>query len=111
MSAVDLQLPEEIVADLALEAESVRGADDISVFIEGLGAASSFVTLASLRGTVLDVARRIRSWRGDHHQHGEPDPVLTVDGPGLHVEVPLTPNVSAQTIAEALSKALGSGSE
>jgi hypothetical protein len=109
MKSVDLQLPSEILSGLELEPDVVRGPSDIAVVIDGINMASSLVTLASVCKALPALARRIRSWRGDHHQ-GEPTtPILVVSGPGISVEVPLPPNVSAQTILDALAQVIDQG--
>jgi hypothetical protein len=104
MYIVEFRLPADVAADLP--DEEIRGTGDIQVLIDGLDLVSGLITVAGLRSSLPALARRIRAWRGGREEQGEPAPVLLVQGPGVRVELPLPPNVSAQDIIEALANAL-----
>ncbi|NUR57668.1 MAG: hypothetical protein HOV87_03015 [Catenulispora sp.] len=115
MQIVEFRLPAEVAAE-ALPDEGIRGAGDIQVLIDCLDVASGLITVAGLRRSLPELARRVRTWRSGQAEDGEPAPVLVVQGPGVRVELPLPPNVSVQDIVDAVAKALpaqeddGSGS-
>lgn len=118
MQIVEFRLPAEVTAELPRD-EGIRGAGDVQILIEGLDVVSGLITVAGLRSALPALARRIRAWRGEQaEQAGSAEladghdaaPVLVVQAPGVRVELPLPPNVSAQDIVDAVAKALASES-
>jgi hypothetical protein len=113
MQIVEFRLPAEVAADV-LPDEGIRGTSDVQVLIDCLDVTSGLITVAGLRRSLPALARRIRAWRGEHAEDGEQageqehetPPVLVVQGPGVRLELPLPPNVSAQDILDAVAKAL-----
>ena len=63
MTSVSLQVPQEIVDELAMPYEGVRGGQGIIVAIEGINVAASVVTLATLRPYARRFVEAIRHWR------------------------------------------------
>jgi hypothetical protein len=104
MTTVRLSLPNEVLDELDLPYEGLRGGpDDLSIGIEGINVAASLVTLATLRPQLSALARAVRRWR---RRDGRDTVVLTVRGHGLDLRLDLPANVQTADILAALQRLL-----
>lgn len=103
MADVELALPPEVLAELDLPEQGMRG--DIAKYriaIEGLNVAASVVTLAALRPRLPALARALRRWVLRLHR---PTPTrVLVHGQGIDVKLDLPPNVPVTEILRALEE-------
>jgi hypothetical protein len=99
MTTVQLSLPDEVVRELSLPYEGVRGPYDLAIAIEGIDVVASIVTLAQLRPQLATLANALRRWR---RADGQRPAVLTVDGPDIKLRLELPPNVQTTDVLAAL---------
>ena len=107
MTMVELLLPQEVVEGLTVD--GVRDRDVVSwrVAIDGLAVTSSLITISTLQTQLPILAQAIRGWvtgRGTARTT-----TLHVKGPNVEIRLDLPPNVSTQTITEAINRALEAG--
>jgi len=100
MTSVSLQVPQEIVDELAMPYEGVRGGQGIIVAIEGINVAASVVTLATLRPYARRFVEAIRHWR---LRDKRATVVLTVTGPGVEIRLELSRNIQPGELLEQLA--------
>lgn len=99
MKTVLLKLPQEVIDDLDIPYEGVRGGHDIVVAIEAIDVTASVVTLAALVPRLANLVNAIRRWRL-HDRQG--NAVMTVKGPGLELRIDLPPNIQSAEILSQL---------
>lgn len=95
MTTVRLSLPPQVIDELDLPPEGLRGANDFLVAIEGLNVSASIVTLSALKPRAVALVNALRSWR--RQTPGEPV-VLTVSGPGVELRIKLPRNVQTSEV-------------
>lgn len=104
-------MPEEVLREVALPYEKVRDVDGVIVAIEGITAAASVVTLATLQQYAPRLATSIRQWRLRRPRRAADQPIkLTVRGPEISLSIDLPPNVSTEQLLGRLDPLLVSGS-
>ena len=97
-------MPEEILREVALPYEGARDVDGIIVALDGIAAATSIVTLATLQQYAPKLATSIRQWRLRRPRRAGDEPTrLTVQGAGLSLSIDLPPNVSTQQLRGRLA--------
>lgn len=99
MTAVTLQLPAEVVDELAMPYEGVRDLHGMTVAIEGVNLAASVVTLAALRAYARQFVEAIRRWRLRDRRASV---TMTVRGPGIDLRIDLPRNVSSADLLDQL---------
>jgi hypothetical protein len=104
MSSVSLQVPQEIVDELAMPYEGVRDLQAIVVAIDGVNVAASIVTLATLRPYARRFVEAVRYWR---LRDNRATVVLTVTGPGLEIRLDLPRNIEPGELLEQLGPLFG----
>jgi len=103
MTAVRLDLPEEILRLAELPYEGVRDLQGVVIAIEGINVTASVITLATLKQYAPALASAIRRWR--LRQDTKPL-TLTVRGDGISIKIDLPPNVSTGQLLDQLSPLL-----
>src|SRR5947209_6566543 len=99
MSTVRLNVPQEIVDELAIPYEATRGVEDIVLAVDSINFAASVVTLASLRVHAPNLVNAIRNWRMRDQRRLV---TLTVKGPGIDLAFELPRNVSKGELLDQL---------
>ena len=107
MTGIRLELPDEVVSQIDLGAESFRDIPSLIIAIDCMDVTASIVTLASLREQLPALARVIRSWVTGRPRNAEPTSLL-VKGPDLDIKLELPPNVQTSQIIDAIGKLLDS---
>jgi hypothetical protein len=103
MVSVKLQLPQEIVDDLAIPYEGIRDTQGIVLAVEGVNLVASVVTLASLQSKARELVQAIRAWRLGQRQ----PVVLRVKGESIDLKIDLPQNVSTGDLLDQLIPLLG----
>ena len=100
MTPVQLQMPPEIIEELALPYEGIRGADAIVIAIDSVGVAANLVTVIAFMPIARRFVTAVRRWRA-----GDPRDVvvLTIKGPGIDLVVPLPRNVDTGLLLRQLA--------
>ncbi|WP_341716138.1 hypothetical protein QQG74_19185 [Micromonospora sp. FIMYZ51] len=99
MSVVKLKLPPEVLDEVDLPDEGIRGVDAITLAIEGVAVMANLATLAAVQPQLSALVVAIRNWR---LRDERPTVVLTVKGRGVDIRVDLPRNVDTAMLLECL---------
>ncbi|WP_406045518.1 hypothetical protein OG799_14210 [Micromonospora sp. NBC_00898] len=99
MTSVKLLLPADVIEELDLPYEGVRGVSAITLAVEGVSVMANLATLATLQPQVNALVTAIRNWR---LRDPRPSVTLTVKGPDLDLKVDLPRNVSKAQLLDQL---------
>ncbi|BCJ56782.1 hypothetical protein [Micromonospora endophytica] len=99
MSVVKLKLPPDVLDEIDLPYEGIRGADAITLAIEGVAVLANLATLATVQPQLSALVVAIRNWR---LRDDRPTVVLTVRGRGIDIRVDLPRNVNTAMLLECL---------
>ncbi len=101
MSVVKLQLPPEVLDEVDLPYEGIRGLDAITLAIDGIAVAANLATLAAVQPQLGALVAAIRNWR---LRDERPTVVLTVKGRGVDMRLELPRNVDTATLLKQLQQ-------
>jgi len=99
VTRVELGLPQDVIDDLDLTDDSLRGGDLVSIVMEGVETASVVTSVAALAAQLIAFASSIRRWAGRHRSPAR----LSLRGRHVSLVVDITPNVSTARIMEAVT--------
>ncbi|NGM16363.1 hypothetical protein [Verrucosispora sioxanthis] len=99
MSVVRLQLPAEVLDEVDLPYEGVRGVEAITIAVEGIAVMANLATLAAVQPQLGALVAAIRHWR---LRDERPTVVLTAKGPGIDIRVDLPRNVDTAMLLDCL---------
>src|SRR4051812_14757331 len=99
MTAVRLELPEDIVQQAGIPYEGLRDLTGIAVAIEGVNFTASIITLATLKQYAPALVAALRRWRLSQAPR---QMILTVQGKGIDLKISLPANVDTQQLLRQL---------
>ncbi|MEU5553019.1 hypothetical protein ABZ738_24895 [Micromonospora sp. NPDC047793] len=99
MSVVKLELPADVLNEIDLPYEGIRGLDALTLAVEGVAVMANLATLAAVQPQLGALVVAIRNWRlRDNRQ----TVVLTVKGRGIDMRIDLPRNVDTARLLKHL---------